>query len=106
MFDSESEDEALAKQPQQLASSYSKRVADGVVRRTAKLEGGLYLDLKLYQVEDILHVHPLKRHEKAVLALRLQADHDSPELTALQDLLRRCKKRFTEDGLFFKDNNK
>lgn len=103
LFDSDSEEESAARPPQQLRSSYTKRVADGVVRRSAVLEGGLYLDLKLYQVDDIKNIHPLKRHEKAVLALRFQADPDSPELTALQQLLQRCKRRFEEDGYFIAD---
>lgn len=103
VFDSDSEEEGTARPPQQLRSSYSKRVADGVVRRTAQLEGGLFLDLKLYQVDDIKNVHPLKRHEKAVLALKFRGEPDSPELAALQQLLQRCKAKFVEDGYFYGD---
>lgn len=101
-LDSESEDEVICKTPE-LRSSYSKRVADGVVRRSIKLEGDLYLDLKLYQVADIKDVEPRKRYEKAVLALKYQADFNSPQLGLLRQLLKRCKTSFTEEGFFFAD---
>lgn len=101
-FDSESEDETICKEAQ-LKSSYSKRVADGVVRRSIQLEGDLYLDLKLYQVADIKKIDPRKRYEKAVLALKFQADFDSPELGVLRQLLKSCKRSFTEEGVFFAD---
>lgn len=101
-LDSESEDDVICKEPQ-LRSSYSKRVADGVVRRSVQLEGDLYLDLKLYQVADIKDVDPRKRYEKAVLALKYQANFDSPQLGLLRQLLKHCKSSFTEEGFFFAD---
>lgn len=73
------------------------------MRRSGYLPGELYLDLKIYQVADIKNVHPLKRWEKAVLALKLQGDHESPEFAALRQLLKRSKLKFPEEGMFFND---
>lgn len=82
---------------------YSKRVADGVVRRTSQRAGNLFVELKLYRTDDIKGVDPLKRYEKASVALKYQVDQDAPELEHLRIFLKRCKEQFTEEGLFFQD---
>ncbi|XP_049871199.1 uncharacterized protein LOC126370404 [Pectinophora gossypiella] len=106
VIDSESEDEEVIKRSKNaLQSSYSKRVADGTVRRTAKLNGDLFVELKLYQVADIRHVDVRKRYEKAVLSLKYQADHNAPELQLLQQFLKKCKPKFGTEGYFFADKD-
>lgn len=106
MIDSDSEDEQTCRtRVGVLRSSYSKRVADGVVRRSAQLSGDLYIDLRVYQVDDIKSVDLKKRYEKAALHLNYQTEHDAPEVDILTKFLKRCKTQFREDGWFFADKN-
>ncbi|XP_049874674.1 uncharacterized protein LOC126382162 isoform X1 [Pectinophora gossypiella] len=88
---------------EQIKSAFTKRVADGVVRRTADLTGDLFVELRLYNIKDIRKVQPKDRWEKATLSLKYQADNDAPELVPLREFVRCCKKQFTEEGVFFAD---
>lgn len=62
------------KQNKSLRSSYSNRVADGVLRLTVQLSGNLFVEVKLYQTAETRNVNIRMRYEKACLALKYQAD--------------------------------
>lgn len=109
-FDSESEDEVQARQrsskPKLLQSVLTRRVADGSVRRTEQRDGDVFIDLKIYNVRDILSLDPKDRWEQAVVSLKYQADFDAPELAQLKDVVKKCKENFTEEGKFFSSKKK
>lgn len=104
-IDSDSEEEAVVRrrgsETQPLQSSLSRRVADGVLRRTTQRDGDVYIEIKVYNTKEILKVEPKDRWEQAVISLKYQADSDAPELIPLKEALKLCKKKFTEEGKFF-----
>lgn len=102
-FDSDSDDEAVVRQApdQRLQSVLTRRVADGVVRRTANLDGDIFVDIKIYQVPDILNIDPKDRWEHAILSLKYQGQSDAIELAPLKDVIKRCRGQFKTEGKFF-----
>ncbi|KAI5646620.1 hypothetical protein NE865_01554 [Phthorimaea operculella] len=100
---SDDEAEPVKKADDRIRSAYSKRVADGVVRRYTERPGDLLVEVKLYHTNELKGIHPLKRHEKAALALKYQVDRDAPELGPLREFLKRCRTQFREEGIFYAD---
>lgn len=99
---SDSEDEATPpKKAPLLQSALTRRVAGGVLRRCANLEGDVFVEVKIYNTNEILNVPPANRWEKAVVSLKYQGESDSPELAPLKTVLKLCRNRFTQEGTFF-----
>lgn len=87
----------------QLTSALTRRVADGVLRRTAQLPGDLFVELRLYNTNDIRGLDPKVRWEKALVALKYQLSADSQEVVQLHKFLKNCKDKFTDEGTFYAD---
>lgn len=105
-LDLDSDDERRPSSRSHLVSSLTRRVADGVLRRTIDLKGDSYVELKVYNIKDIEGVDPKNRWERAVVALKYQGDSDSPEFEALKKVVQLCKTKFTAEGTFFADKKK
>lgn len=109
-LDSDSDDEAAARpratEDNRLQSVLSRRVADGVLRRAAYLEGNVFIEIKIYNVADIVGVDPKDRWEKAVLNLKYQGDSDAPEQASLKEVVKLCRKQFLDEGKFFSNKKK
>jgi hypothetical protein len=73
------------------------------VRRTSQLSGDLFLELKLYNVNDIKSVPPKDRWEKALVNLKIQLDSNSPGVFNINKALKLCNEHFTEEGVFYRD---
>lgn len=106
--DSEEEVEAEAqraasRQAQKITSSLSRRVADGVLRRTAHLDGDLYIEVRVYRTAEYLKKPQAERRESATLALRFQTHSDAPEAEGLHAFIGAAKKKFRNEGTFFAD---
>lgn len=106
--DSEDEEEARraarAAAKQGLTSSLTRRVADGVLRRTADLDGDTYVELRVYHTKDVLKAADWKeRLEKAQIALKYQASSTTPELGDLKNFIKKVKAKFTGSGKFYAD---
>lgn len=99
-LESDSDEEVAVKKAPALQSVLTRRVADGILRRTGNFEGDTFIDLKIYNVKDIINIDPKDRWEKAVVSLKFQAHSDSPELGPLKTVLQYCKGQFRE-GRFF-----
>ncbi|XP_063835974.1 uncharacterized protein LOC135085149 [Ostrinia nubilalis] len=69
--DADVESSRARSQPGRLQSVLTRRVADGVLRRTASLPGDLFVELRLYNADEIRAVQPKDGWEKANLLLEL-----------------------------------
>ncbi|XP_063822980.1 uncharacterized protein LOC135088509 [Ostrinia nubilalis] len=67
-----------------IASSFTSRVSSGQCRRTAVTSGEFYIDLKVYNTDDVKNVPPEERYKKALAAVKLQCGEQSQEWEALQ----------------------
>lgn len=107
-LDSESDDDNATKKhaPPALLSALTRRVVDGVVRRTTNLNGDVFVDLKIYNTRDIVNVEPKDRWERALVSLKYQGEADSPELAHLKKVVKLCKGKFKNEGIFFADKKK
>lgn len=92
-----------AESNKELSSVLTRRVPGGRVRRIASLTGDMFLELKLYNVDDIKNVSALDRWEKALISLKFQVDSDSPILDNVNKVLKRCKEEFSAEGTFYAD---
>lgn len=90
----------------QVSAVYSRRVANGTLRRTAYLDGDLVAEVRLYNEADIRGLEGLERCEKSVVWLRYQGDSSSPEFAALKQFIRMTKEKFTEEGTFYQEKKK
>lgn len=89
-----------------LQSVLTRRVADGVLRRTANLTGDVFIEIKVYNSNDILTVPPKDRWERALISLKYQGKSDCLELNQLKQVLNLCKRQFKNEGTFFADKKK
>ncbi|KAG7297518.1 hypothetical protein JYU34_002378 [Plutella xylostella] len=100
--DDEAEAAAALNNPiQELESSLTRKVGDGSLRRTAKLDGSLFCELRVYEVRDIKNISPRDRWTKAYTSLKYQFDYDSPEWTNIIDFIRVAKTRFTQEPIYY-----
>lgn len=107
--DSESDNEVSPpprKTDQTFDSVLTRRVPGGVTRRTAKLDGELVAELRLYDAEEVRSLTGLERCEKAIIWVRLQGEAESPELLTIKKFIKLAKSKFTEEGVFFSDKKK
>lgn len=106
-YDSDLDVKSQQRNPQgPLTSVLTRRVPDGKVRRSALLSGDLFIELKVYNVDDIKTIAPLDRWEKALVNLKLQVDSDSHEIKEITKLLKKCKERFVGDAVFYAEKRK
>lgn len=89
-------------QPKALSSYFVNKVANGNEKRVAQCEGEYLVELKVYRTNDIAAVDPLEAWRKALLRIKLQTREDSELWSALQRLVQKADRIFTEDPKFFK----
>ncbi|KAL4710107.1 hypothetical protein ACJJTC_016509 [Scirpophaga incertulas] len=89
-----------------LQSVLTRRVADGCLRRTAKLSGDLFVELRLYNTKEIKCVEPRDRWQQSVLSLKYQTDSGADELDFLRQFIQRARGKFLKEGTFFVDKKK
>lgn len=82
------------------------RVANGKLRRTAPyIEGDFYVEVKVYNKTDAASTTPLERWKKALVALKVQINKDTPQWDALQTFMRRVHVVFQDsEPVFYSDN--
>lgn len=97
------EAQRLASTTNSLTSVLIRRVPGGSVRRTASFTGDLFIDLKLYNIEDIQSVPSEARWQKALINLKYRVDSNSDIVDGINKILKVCKDGFTEEGTFFPD---
>ncbi|XP_063837195.1 uncharacterized protein LOC135086390 [Ostrinia nubilalis] len=97
--DADVESSRARSQPGRLQSVLTRRVADGVLRRTASLPGDLFVELRLYNADEIRAVQPKDRWEKAVLSLKYQSSSNAEHLDLLRQFVTRAREAFEEDGM-------
>lgn len=103
------EDESLVKNysaQDQLGSSITQRVADGITRRAVNLEGAFYLELRVYNTDDIRSELKEDRWKKALLAVKAQIDTDTPQWEYLQKLSKHLKTLFDDADVKYFHNKK
>lgn len=86
-----------------LISNLTRRVAGGVLKRSAHRAGDTYVELRVYNSKDVLGAANWKeRLEQANVAVRYQADCKAPEFEHLKKFLKIVKNNFAEsEGKFF-----
>ncbi|XP_047984078.1 uncharacterized protein LOC125240784 isoform X1 [Leguminivora glycinivorella] len=103
------DDEAFAKNcptPDQLRSSITQRVADGLTRRAADLEGEFFLELRVYNTADIRSELAEHKWKKALLAVKAQINNDTPQWEYLQKLTKHLRTLFDDAEVTFFHNKK
>ncbi|KAI8428758.1 hypothetical protein MSG28_007439 [Choristoneura fumiferana] len=103
------EDESLAKNysaQDQLGSSITQRVADGITRRAVDLEGAFFLELRVYNTDDIRSELKEEKWKKALLAVKAQIDTDTPQWEYLQKLSKHLKTLFDDADVKYFHNKK
>lgn len=107
--DSESDDEVSPppRETNQVDDSVlTRRVPGGVTRQTAKLNGELVAELRLYNAKEVHNLTGFERCEKAIVWVRLQGEAESPELLTIKNFVKLAKSKFAEEGTFFSDKKK
>lgn len=89
-----------------LTSVLTRRVPGGYVRRAASLPGDLFIELKLFNVDDIQNVSSQTRWEKALINFKYRVDSNSAVVDGINKILKLCKEDFTEEATFFPDKSK
>jgi hypothetical protein len=103
------EDKSLAQnysEPDQLGSSITQRVADGMTRRAVDLEGAFFLELRVYNTDDIRSELAVEKWKKALLAVKAQIDTDSLQWEYLQKLTKHLKTLFDDADVKYFHNKK
>ncbi|KAL0803276.1 hypothetical protein ABMA28_000548 [Loxostege sticticalis] len=70
-----------------LGSSFTSRVSSGQCRRAATTVGEFYIDLKVYNTEDIKNTPAEERYKKALASIKIQCGEQSGEWEALQSFI-------------------
>lgn len=88
-----------------LKSVLWRRVAGGLVKRSEDLEGNLFVELRVYNKEDIINVDARQRYWKAAVNLRYQVNDSEPELETLYKFIHSAKAKFINEGTFCIENS-
>ncbi|XP_048484076.1 uncharacterized protein LOC105385363 isoform X2 [Plutella xylostella] len=89
-----------------LQSVLWRRVAGGLIKRAEELAGNLFVEVRVYNRDEIAHLDARDRYWKALVNLRYQVDESEPELQALFKFLKSAKAKFTHEGTFFLETTK
>ncbi|CAG9101003.1 unnamed protein product [Plutella xylostella] len=80
-----------------LQSVLWRRVAGGLIKRAEELAGNLFVEVRVYNRDEIAHLDARDRYWKALVNLRYQVDESEPELQALFKFLKSAKAKFTHE---------
>lgn len=101
LFGSDSEDEvetadsSLGKKPPQLVSYMTRRVANGHARQSDETKQGThYIELKIYNCEEIERVPPMNRWRQAVVTIKNRCDTNTVAWHNIADYIAAVKKEF------------
>lgn len=95
--DSEIDEDLSCGKKDNLVSSLSRRVANGVSKQyNHDTKGSYFIDLKLYLCSDIENVTPMNRWRQAIVTVKTRADENDPDHRYLVKFLKEVKKRFKE----------
>lgn len=89
-----------------LQSVLWRRVAGGLIKRAEELAGNLFVEVRVYNRDEIAHLDARDRYWKALVNLRYQVDESEPELQALFKFLKSAKAKFTHEGTFCLETTK
>lgn len=89
----------------ELASSFTSRVSSGQCRRVASTSGKFYIDLKIYNTDDVRTTPAEERYKKALASVKLQCTDHSREWEVLQDFLGRAYTIFEDSEPTYYSNN-
>ncbi|XP_028161966.1 uncharacterized protein LOC114353964 [Ostrinia furnacalis] len=89
---------------QQLDSSLTSKVANGVVRRTVPLEGAYYVEVRVYNTRDALKTPPADRYKKTLHTLKVQLNTETSQWRDLQKFMKTAKKLFEDREPIFYNN--
>lgn len=104
LFGSEDSDSEQAQHAsKQTVSVLSRRVPGGTLRRTARLDGDLLAELRLFNAEEVREVGGIERCDKAIVWLRLQGEAESSEFNLLKKFINLAKAKFITEGTFYAD---
>lgn len=106
LLESDTEDEnearrAVSRNRGRLTSSFERRVADGILKRTTTLPGSVFVELRVYNTADIIGLDIKERWKKSTLMLKHQTSHDAPETELLKKYVNCVKAQFEGEGKFY-----
>lgn len=85
------------------AAYFVNRVANGIERRTANLEGEFLIDLKIYNTSDAHSDDSTDLWKKALLRIKLQIGEGTSHWQLLQKFVRSVDTVFEEEAVFYSD---
>lgn len=84
-----------------LDSSITHKLPNGTTKRARVLKGDFFIELKVYNTEDIRGELPDQRWKKSLLAVKAQIDADSSQWESLEKFVKQVKKLFEDVDVKF-----
>lgn len=100
LFGDEDRDLIAEAKSRGLPSVLWRRVPGGLIKRCEDLDGGLFVELRVYNKADIVNVEPRHRYWKAAVNLRYLVDEGEPDVDLLYKFIKVAKAKFTGEGTF------